>query len=467
MTSMATVNYPLANNDLYVSDIPKELLEFYILTKNNIDSHHLKNLEKEDKLDDLSILFNQYHLVQYCDSIDTVLPMDVIRCDFHYENIEGQRVIGNYYVPHFYVRPYKSKNELSFNDNCISEICTLLDQLPTEKDNIHIGFVKNDTIDDKSFMSALVTIKKRLKKYGFIPDFIRENEIDLVIDDFGAFSWDDSISKTITVIIDIYSNKKQVVHNIRRFLTMDADYSDNHFYCGGRLVYISYCYDKDYYAGINPKLLSSLPEWMETDALPYRLFPMWIYYPVSSNVEVDERDWEIRRLIWNFKGDISKVTNEEHLTALSIVIDKVVSTIGCTLGFDLKQEVVFCCVPSSTKESFMLRYEDFSKQICERLNMVNGYDIVNYIEDSSPKHLGGEGIPKYDLSNESIKGKPVIVFDDIYTTGNTIRRYCAKLVKRGACVIGGIVLGMTETDKCHEDYLGYKGYYDMNSQNLW
>jgi predicted amidophosphoribosyltransferase len=74
---------------------------------------------------------------------------------------------------------------------------------------------------------------------------------------------------------------------------------------------------------------------------------------------------------------------------------------------------------------------------------------------------------KNENAKRIIKQKNVLIFDDIYTTGNTIRRYCAKLVKRGACVIGGIVLGMTETDKCHEDYLGYKGYYDMNSQNLW
>ena len=464
---MATVNYPLANNDLYVSDIPKEILEYHILTKNNIDSHHLKILEKEDQLNDLSVLFNQYHLVQYCDSIDTVFPMDVYRCDFHYESMGGQRVIGNYYVPHFYVKPFKYGREQTFNDNSISELCVLLDQLPTEKKNIHIGFVKNGTQEDKTFIPTLAKIKKTLKKYGYIPDFIEEDGPDLLIDDFGAFSWDDGIINTITVIIDLYSNKKQITHNIRRFLNMDADYSDNHFCCGGRLVYISYCYDNDYYAGINPKFLSSFPEWMETDVLPYHLFPIWFYYPVSSNVEVDERDWEIRRLIWNFKGDISKVTNEEHQMALIKIKDKVVSTIGCTFGFDLKQEIVFCCVPSSTKQSFMLRYKQFSKQVSNSLNMVDGYDMVKYIENSTPKHLGGEGIPKYDFYNENIKGKPVIVFDDIYTTGNTIRRFCAKLVKRGACVIGGIVLGMTETDKCHEHYLGYKGYFDMNRENLW
>ena len=194
---------------------------------------------------------------------------------------------------------------------------------------------------------------------------------------------------------------------------------------------------------------------------------MWSYYPVSSSVKVDERDWEIRRLIWNFKGDISKVSNEEHQKALLKIKDKVVSTIGCSMGFDLKQDIVFFFVPSSTKQSYLLRYKEFSKQVCDKLNMVNGYEMVNYIEDSTPKHLGGEGIPKYDIYNESIKGKPAIVFDDIYTSGNTIRRFCAKLVKRGACVIGGIVIGLTETDKWHEDNLGYKGYFDCNLNDLW
>lgn len=463
---MATVNYPLTNNDLYVSDFPKEILEYYILTQNKIDSNRLKNLKKED-LDDLSILVNQYHLVQYCDTIETVFPMDVLRCDYHYENIDGQRVIGNFYVPHFFVKPFKLAKEQSISDDIISELCALLDKLPTEKKNIHIGFVRNGTQEDKTFMQTLATFKKGLKKYGYIPDFIEDDGPDLLIDDFGYFSWEDNIYNTITVIIDINSNEKQITHNVRRFLTLDADYSDNHFYCGGRFVYISYCYDNNYYADINPRLLSFFPEWMKTDTFPFHLFPMWFYYPVSSSVKVDERDWEIRRLIWNFKGDISKVSNEEHQKALLKIKDKVVSTIGCSMGFDLKQDIVFFCVPSSTKQSYLLRYKEFSKQVCDKLNMVNGYEMVNYIEDSTPKHLGGEGIPKYDIYNESIKGKPAIVFDDIYTSGNTIRRFCAKLVKRGACVIGGIVIGLTETDKWHEDNLGYKGYFDCNLNDLW
>ena len=128
---MATVNYPLTNNDLYVSDFPKEILEYYILTQNKIDSNRLKNLKKED-LDDLSILVNQYHLVQYCDTIETVFPMDVLRCDYHYENIDGQRVIGNFYVPHFFFFFFKLAKEQSISDDIISELCALLDKLPTD-----------------------------------------------------------------------------------------------------------------------------------------------------------------------------------------------------------------------------------------------------------------------------------------------------------------------------------------------
>ena len=463
---MPTVNYPLPNGDLYVSEIPQEIIEHFIITQNNIDSHKLNICERERKFDEPGILFNQYHLVQYCDSIDTILPMDIIRCDYHYESIEGQRVVGNFYVPHFHVKPFKSQKDLSFNHNCIKEICHLIDQLPTEKENIHIGFVQNDTKNAEELYSNLVPFKKVFIQHGYFPNSERVNGPDFVIDDFGAFSWDDNIFKTITVIIDLSSDEKQVVHNVRRFLTMEDDYSKNDFYCGTRLIYISYYYANNHFKDINPKLLSSLPEWMEISKYPYYLFPMWFYYPVSSNVLVDERDWEIRRLIWNFKGDTSKVTVDEHLSALSEVKEKVITTIGCTFVFDLKQEVVFCCVPSSTKSSYASRFEDFSKQVCERLNMINGYDMINYLEDSTPKHLGGEGTPQYNITNNA-KGKTVIVFDDIYTTGTTMIRFCTKLYKRGAYVIAGIVLGMTETDKCHEDHLGYKGYFDMNSINLW
>ena len=99
--------------------------------------------------------------------------------------------------------------------------------------------------------------------------------------------------------------------------------------------------------------------------------------------------------------------------------------------------------------------------------MDNGYDLISYRGDSKPKHLGGKGEAKYDIKEYPFYGKTVLLFDDVYTTGKSMKTFCSKLEELGANVIGGIVLGMTENDKCHEDFLEHKGYYPLFSETLW
>lgn len=462
---MEIVKYPLPNKEMFESKIPKEILEQYILTKRNINVSHLKSVEKEKKWEGYAILLNQYHLVQSCYQIDTPLSLEVVRCDYHYENTDNQMVIGNYLVPHFYLDSYNSKYDISHNiddietNDGIKDICFLLEQLPVKKENIHIGFLGYGETDKEIISSKYDTIMEALSTRGYHID-------NQIIDDFAFFSWDDSIYNTITVYIDLINDEDRVNENITKFLSMDQIPYKHRDDIGGKLIYISFLHIKKSDKSIT-SVYNCLPEWMEIDKPPYYLFPMWIYYPLSSNVIADEEDWKIRRLIWNFKGDPSKVSEIEHQSALSEVIEKVIRTIGCTFGFDLKQNIVFCCVPSSSSESYKFRFEEFTRKVCQRLNMINGYDIIHYISNSTPKHLGGEGKPKYDINYGKLNKKDVIIFDDIYTTGYNMRLLSAKLSKAGARVIGGVVLGMTEIDTYYEDYLKYKGYYDMNSENLW
>jgi orotate phosphoribosyltransferase len=73
--------------------------------------------------------------------------------------------------------------------------------------------------------------------------------------------------------------------------------------------------------------------------------------------------------------------------------------------------------------------------------------LIKYIEDSTPKHLGGSGRPKYEINDYNLDGRLIILFDDIYTTGKCMATLCSKLTKHGARVIGGITIGITKTDK--------------------
>ena len=183
---MEIVKYPLPNKEMFESKIPKEILEQYILTKRNINVSHLKSVEKEKKWEGYAILLNQYHLVQSCYQIDTPLSLEVVRCDYHYENTDNQMVIGNYLVPHFYLDSYNSKYDISHNiddietNDGIKDICFLLEQLPVKKENIHIGFLGYGETDKEKISSKYDTIMEALSTRGYHID-------NQIIDDFAFF----------------------------------------------------------------------------------------------------------------------------------------------------------------------------------------------------------------------------------------------------------------------------------------
>lgn len=116
------MKYPLPNNELFVSEMPKEISEYYILTKNEVDRLQLESIEKENKWDTDRILSDQYHLVQYCYEIETSLQMNIFRCDYRYVDDKGQKVIGNYYIPHFFLKHSKTNLENSGEVLCDKDI---------------------------------------------------------------------------------------------------------------------------------------------------------------------------------------------------------------------------------------------------------------------------------------------------------------------------------------------------------
>ena len=61
----------------------------------------------------------------------------------------------------------------------------------------------------------------------------------------------------------------------------------------------------------DPSLLQCIHDWLDIHVPPYHLFPMWLYYPLSSNVQVDEEDWKIRNEI--LQGYLMKNTHMQFL----------------------------------------------------------------------------------------------------------------------------------------------------------
>ena len=169
------------------------------------------------------------------------------------------------------------------------------------------------------------------------------------------------------------------------------------------------------------------------------IFYLYYYYPkVESVNQYNER---VRKLIWDFKKGINK-------SQCATMVTKVLQ------HFFLKEtltSMTFVCIPASTKKTNEARYRDFSNKISENCNMQNGYNHIKLKYDREAKHLSGEkDFNNLEFERKWFKGKKVVIFDDIVTSGSSIGNLKNELTKMGATIIGVITLGRTvheEKDK--------------------
>lgn len=199
--------------------------------------------------------------------------------------------------------------------------------------------------------------------------------------------------------------------------------------------------------------------------IPFKFF--YKYYPVSEGSDISREDWEARKLIWNFKGKKKEPEaktepivfkslqyssnrsshSHEHDNAVSRVARMVRNSLRASFGINMKH-LTFVCITASTKESNQVRYEMFSKIVCgsdiikdERL--INAYEHIQVLQDAVPKHLGGTGLPSLHFDEEFFRGKYVVLFDDVVTSGGSMMRYVDKLRSMGAVVVALYAIGKT------------------------
>lgn len=167
------------------------------------------------------------------------------------------------------------------------------------------------------------------------------------------------------------------------------------------------------------------------------------YLKTTAERDADQKEWDIRHLIWAFKNNPEKKDRKyTYEEALSIIIPQYESCLKQTFGNKLSQ-LTFVCIPASSSLQNNLRWKTFSKKICEDLNMYNGYDYISVARDAVPKHLGGDGNPLLKIDESFFKEKYVILCDDVKTTGNSLSCMKTILESRGANVICALTIGLT------------------------
>lgn len=178
-----------------------------------------------------------------------------------------------------------------------------------------------------------------------------------------------------------------------------------------------------------------------------RIFNMYNYYPrwmdYRKGFRPTEQEKWIRHLVWSFKND-SRISWHDHQLALGIVVPALSDLLEITFGRDL-EGMTLVCVPASTKIGYKARMERFSEMLCESTGMSNAYSAIRYLEDGEARHGTTGHIPNVVFDIGYFKGKNVLVFDDVVTSGETIRSMVETLVRMGSTVQHAVCIARTCT----------------------
>lgn len=155
-----------------------------------------------------------------------------------------------------------------------------------------------------------------------------------------------------------------------------------------------------------------------------------LFHYVKSGVNSQRET--LRNLVFKFKGETS--SSELFRGFLAEKVSQYLPLI-----FDCKKEdLVLLCVPTSKREKLEGRYKGF----CSKLNSLGlkaDYETLYLSEDVTTKHMSyyclSSGAKTFDrcirLKRENLpklKGKKVVIFDDVITNGNNIRD-CHELLR--------------------------------------
>ena len=195
------------------------------------------------------------------------------------------------------------------------------------------------------------------------------------------------------------------------------------------------------YCNLLPLFAELLPEKIGT--MPY--WHMLDYYPTTCDFKATAQMWDDRNTVWDFKNDPSKnISPNDHSAAMQDVIYSVSSELQRRFGADPLKILTLVCIPASSNSKNKLRYEDFSQQLCSRTGMTNSFDKITITCDATPKHEGGTGMPTLEFDNAFFKGKYIVLFDDVVTSGKSMIRFKQRLESLGAKVICAISIGKTK-----------------------
>lgn len=113
------------------------------------------------------------------------------------------------------------------------------------------------------------------------------------------------------------------------------------------------------------------------NGLPYKWIVDYASYNAYGNFKLSAEDWEKRDYIVNFKGNSELTTEIDHQQALKKAISDITTLIKETFG-NAANQLTLVCIPASTRANTKRRFEEFSKEVCEKTGMANAYPLISW-----------------------------------------------------------------------------------------
>ena len=112
-------------------------------------------------------------------------------------------------------------------------------------------------------------------------------------------------------------------------------------------------------------------------------------------------------------------------------------------------------IPASTNETHELRFRNFSVEFTGLLRIANGYDAITVTRDRE-EYKGQHYKNKTDnlhFDEAAIRGRHILLFDDLLTTGAGLSQVSRKLLACGALSVTGLFLAKTLPPEDEYDFL--------------
>lgn len=170
-----------------------------------------------------------------------------------------------------------------------------------------------------------------------------------------------------------------------------------------------------------------------------RKFYFFNYIPFRYPMVTEEEE-RIRDFVHGFKDGDKQVGKQ----VADLVVDEILSQYGSG-----SSNLLFVCVPASDSIKNTKRFSYFSKLVSTKLGQENAYRHIHVTGFRESKHLNADhtvhdtSCYQVVIDNHFFKGKKVILFDDLITTGMSSTLFKSRLEEAGADVISCIFLAKT------------------------